>query len=522
MTAKLTENEIYLLQLAGQKERGVAQYAKEKLAGKVIYKGDQGYSWDMSKRLWVPGKEASLALSFFNDLQGDIDNLIEKLESSGTKLVDYGQEKGRLKGMLESFSGISRMNPVWKFCTRLLQDNDVQLDRYNDFLPLKGGNKVNLRTGEITVRTSEDLWSYEIEATGTECSEQAKADNLRYFENLCRAADARNQELLADMSEAEKQAYELEPHPTVLDYFQRLLGYGLTYEIFDKAFYVFSGISDSGKSHVLERMSMIFSERIGSCPREVFIRNPNEGNHQTHLGALEGKSLVYVSELEQGKSLNAAQIKALTGGDKMSIRKAYAKENYDLQVFCKCVVGTNEMPKMNGGDSGLMTRLRKIPFMENQVKKDPVERLKNQQMLQRLETQDGINATFAWILEGAIKVFAELEQGRTRILPPHIVTCEGAEFLGDHDSFQHFLAERCEVWEEGKGERKDYTFERSQLQNMYAVFCGDFSYTGEEKLHKSTLVDRIKARFPGQKTRGAFIGLRPKPGSELEDPWGSK
>jgi hypothetical protein len=485
---KLTPTELELLVFLSEGEGGIANYGEKVLAGKVLYQDKKGYQWCEKSKLWKEGNSDILAQGFFNDLRQAIKALEERVEKVSD---DKEEHRSFIKESHKPVRGIALMNGIWRKIEGFLSKREIEFNNYSHELPLKGGNKIHLRTGVVSERTSKDFWTYEIGATGVECSEQAKKDNLEYYTNYCTRPD---------------KSVDVE----LLTYLQDLLGYFMTYEVGDKAFYVILGTGGTGKTQLMKRFGDILtSKRVSTCSRDVFVKPANEGNHNTYYKTLSGLSLAYVSELEDGKPLNGAVMKALSGEDEITYRGAYDRLPTTCKFTCKFVVITNEMFKMDGGDSGLISRLHRILFTNDLEHVPTAQRQINERLIARLKTQDGINATFAWCLEGSMRVLANVENNITTITPPACVVEESAVFAEESDSFKHFLSEKCDICP-SPDVMPAYTYPREMFHKAYIQFCKDHNYTGSQRLGKSQRVDRVRSMFPGQHTRNPFIGFKAK------------
>jgi hypothetical protein len=470
---KLTVKELELLEFLRKGEGGIANYGEKILTGKVLYQGKTGYQWCDKTKLWKEGKSDILAQKFFDDLFDEIDLLEVRVNKVSD---DKENHAGYIKATLKTLRAINKTNSIWSKIEGFLSKQSEKFNTCEDHLPLKGGKKIHLLTGIITDRIPQDFWTYEIKATGVECSEEAKKDNLRYFTNYCIRSDRTvNVELL--------------------EYLQLLHGYFITYETGDKAFYVILGVGGTGKSQMLKRLeSILTSNRISTCSSDVLVKPANAGNHATYLKSLDGLTMVYTVELEDGKPLNGAVVKQITGGDSITYRGAYDRLLTTSTFKCKVVVITNLMFKMDGGDSGLIDRLRRILFT-NDLQHIPIEeRQANEEMIARLNTQDGINATFAWYLEGARRVLENKQRNILEIPAPQCVLEESAVFSEESDSFKHFFNELCEVCP-SPDVLPAYVYERDQFHIDYTRFCVRHSYTGDQKLSKTRLVDKIRSQF---------------------------
>ena len=490
----LTEEQETLLQDVLNGQQGLADYGVHILRSEILYSGGVGHTWSDKEKLWVKSEgNAKLRADFIRSTREKLSSLEILLSPEDCKIPDAKTLLASVRAAIGHLNNISRNSQIWSSIESYLQSVPQKLNEYDTVLPLKGGKKIDLQTGEITERTREDFWSYEIGATGLDCSERAKEDNLRYFQNFFRKDGKVNQEWL--------------------DYLQKMLGNGLTFNMQDKSFCTFVGRSNTGKSHIFNRLMLVLGKRVASCSPDLFMKNYAEGNHQTYFETIDGGvSMGFISELEDGKAINGECVKKITGDDEIVYRPCYGKTMKRLQVVTKLFVGLNTMPKMNGGDSGLQTRLRIIPFECSQRRTDPVESKENEKMLRRLRSQDGINATFAWLVEGARKVLQDLEDGITLIEVPESLAELSEEHMKEADSFRDFVESQCDLWTpECGGKPSDYKYPRQQLQTAYVRFCKEHNITGTQSLAKGQVLGRLREMFPNAPKSGPWEGIRERP-----------
>jgi len=505
---QLNTEQTLLLKNCEDGDRGLANYGHQILNEtskiEILPNGDVcSYSWNDGRKLWVL-KEKGAKLLFFNETTSHLKPLCEAFAELASKPDDplfstqrqqfpkFLYQAKMLGKFLDKCNEGKTMSVVWNMiCCSLATSQDRQMDHYSDFLPLKGGKKISLRTGQITDRTRDDLWSYEILATGTDCTDQAKADVQRYYQNIC---------------------YNDEGHvdAELMKYFQTLMGYFMTFEVGDKSVYFFVGHSDSGKSDIVNQMVHVLTKkRVGPVQSEVFVASNNSSNHQTYLLAMKGKSLVFCQELPKGRQLNSDTVKRSTGDDEVNIRRCNGKDNENIRITSKLAVFSNVMVEIDGSDSGMKTRLKKIPMNRDLVHLPPAERQLNLEMLVRLKSQDGANALFAWWLEGAMQYYANSEMLIERIELPAVVVEQNQTFLQESDSFKHFLEDRTDVWTAASSQPKsEYVYKRDDIQRDYRAFCTKHSYTKEQVAVKSQVVDRLKQLLHDRRIRGDWIGIR--------------
>src|SRR5207244_1141749 len=76
---------------------------------------------------------------------------------------------------------------------------------------------------------------------------------------------------------------------------------------------------------------------------------------------LVGKRLVYVDELDEGRQLDEARVKALTGSERSTGRGVYEGQQ-EWTNTAKVWLDLNHLPAFKGVDHGIERRPRVIPF----------------------------------------------------------------------------------------------------------------------------------------------------------------
>jgi putative DNA primase/helicase len=145
----------------------------------------------------------------------------------------------------------------------------------------------------------------------------------------------------------------------------------------------------------------------GPVPAEIILEesrhNQKTGGAPTpELMALRGKRLVWASETNEGKRLNAGKAKWLTGGDTLVGRSLYGKRMVSFAPTHTIFLITNHRPKANPDDYALWGRLHIVPFdlsfVDNPDPANSQERQRDKELADKLKTEaPGI---LAWIVRG--------------------------------------------------------------------------------------------------------------------------
>lgn len=216
----------------------------------------------------------------------------------------------------------------------------------------------------------------------------------------------------------------------LLRYVFKACGYTLTGETSEKCFFFLHGNKgDNGKSVFIATLMRILGPYASSTPSSTLLAKINDGAIPNDLARLRGVRAVSASETEEGKRLDEAMIKQLTGGDRISARFMRA-EWFDFLPTFKIWMTGNHKPIVRGQDKAIWRRIKLIPFLysvpHEKQDKDLVEKL--------WQEKEGI---LAWLVDGCMAWRKE------RLGTPEIVTAAVAEYREEMDELGRFIEECC-------------------------------------------------------------------------------
>jgi phage/plasmid-associated DNA primase len=174
------------------------------------------------------------------------------------------------------------------------------------------------------------------------------------------------------------------------------------------------------------------------------------------MARLPGVRMTCTGEIGQGRRLDEAKVKDMTGGDMIAARFMRA-EFFDFTPVFKLWLYGNHKPRITGDDHGIWRRVRLIPFVATigEGEKDP-------NLPDRLAAE--LPGILAWAVRGC------LDWQREGLGTPEAVTRATERYRAEQDTVGAFMAERCELhpqawvkarelyqayqrWAEGGGER---------------------------------------------------------------------
>jgi len=182
----------------------------------------------------------------------------------------------------------------------------------------------------------------------------------------------------------------------VIDFVQRLVGYGITGLVREQCFGVLWGRGANGKSVFLGALTDVLEPIVGTAAFSAF-EVKQSGSSTTDLASLRGKRMVVAQEGERAKPMAEAIIKRVTGGDRVTARHLYKEQMTFLPKFL-LLMASNHKPRFGGQDEGLWRRVKMVPFDRYFA---PDERDPHLPDKLRAEAV-GI---LAWCVEGAIEYY---------------------------------------------------------------------------------------------------------------------
>lgn len=277
-----------------------------------------------------------------------------------------------------------------------------------------------------------------------------------------------------------------------IEFLQRAIGYSLTGDVSEHVMFVLHGGGANGKSTLLEALSYVFGDYASVTPFETFTGDPKEtGSANPSLASLVGARFVIASEVNEGRRLNEAAVKLVTGGDAVRTRNLYEKE-FTFSPAFKVWLACNHKPQIRGTDDGIWRRIRLIPF---EAKFDGVAKKKDPKLLARLKSEaPGI---LAWAIRGA-NAWRKSGLGNA-----DAVLRATAEYRDESDKLGAFIGECCQRDPSGTS--------RVGASALYAAYKKWAEDHGEHPITSTAFGLRIKERGfaldPNSKRERKYVGL---------------
>jgi putative DNA primase/helicase len=254
------------------------------------------------------------------------------------------------------------------------------------------------------------------------------------------------------------------------------------------------GTGANGKSVFINTLTGVLGDYAAVAPMSTFMASHTD-QHPTDLAMLHAVRLVVAQETEVGRHWAEARIKAITGGDPITVRFMRA-DFFTYKPQFKLVIVGNHKPALRNVDEAIRRRIHLVPFT---VTIPPEERDKG--LFDKFKPEwPGI---LQWAIDGC------MEWRRIGLAPPAAVVNATDKYLADEDSFAHWIEEKCIV---GKGLQRA----GGDLWGSYKAWCDlNNEHAGAQKSFGQELEKRGFERrhtMYGALYRG--VDLKPPPARE--------
>lgn len=223
------------------------------------------------------------------------------------------------------------------------------------------------------------------------------------------------------------------PDAEIRAFLKRFFGYCLTGLTVEQCLVFFYGVGRNGKSTLLDLLVEVFGDYAVTLSIDSFAGESRRGGAEAtpDLARLPGARLVSASEPEMGVKLKDALIKALTGGEKIPVRRLH-QDFIEVDPQFKIILSGNHKPRIDDTSDGIWRRVHLVPF-DIQIPREMVDRALPRKL--RAEAE----GVFAWLIEGALDY---LNHG---LAPPAKVMAATQDYREESDPIGTFIRSACVV-----------------------------------------------------------------------------
>ena len=288
----------------------------------------------------------------------------------------------------------------------------------------------------------------------------------------------------------------------LVEYLQRLLGYGLTGIVNEKIFPVFHGKTGwNGRTLLVETINFVMGKLAGSIPAEMLLSQrfvKSSSGPSPDIMSLKGIRLAFASEIDEGQRFSASMIKKLTGNDELVGRSPHDKYPTRFAPTHKLIVMTNTQPAAPAHDQAFWERLQLIPFEISFVNRDPQEPHERRANLnlgrEILKEASGI---LAWLVRGCLL-------WQIHGINPPLCIKEASKLYQRNEDMMADFVDECVAREQAARER---------AADLYACFVKWYHENIGPKEPSGTWFGKtIRAKFEKIKSNGVvyYVGCRIK------------
>lgn len=225
----------------------------------------------------------------------------------------------------------------------------------------------------------------------------------------------------------------------LIDYMQRLFGYGISGETVEHIFPVMHGAGRNGKSLIVEAIGYALGDYAGPVPAEMLLessRSSSAASPTPEIMALKGLRIAFASETDEGRRFSAAKVKWLTGGDQLTGRGLHDKRLTTFDPTHLLVLLTNHKPSAPDGDFAFWERCFLIPHKRRFVSREPDPDKDNELPADKYlghKLRECAPGILAWLVMGC------LEWQRRGLDPPADIVTATSEYQADEGTMERFL-----------------------------------------------------------------------------------
>lgn len=271
--------------------------------------------------------------------------------------------------------------------------------------------------------------------------------------------------------------------PEWVGFLKRSIGYAVvgvpTEEI---VIYWYGEGGRNGKGTLAKLLQNVLGPLARTFPSEMLLLQKHTASSSSpspELANLEGVRLAFFSEVNEGRIIDSAKVKNLSGRDKISCRRLFSNIDLQIEPSHTMIMQTNYKPRAPADDKALWARNILMPFKASFVRnpQQPHERPLKENLKEELqEESEGI---LLWIIEGC----REYQAHGLQI--PQSVLDETEGYRKENDGIGRFLEERCDLVSE-------FSTPKGKMEKEIMNFCEVHGFT---RPSRKEISNYLKERF---------------------------
>jgi putative DNA primase/helicase len=274
---------------------------------------------------------------------------------------------------------------------------------------------------------------------------------------------------------------EVQPEEDMREFLYRIWGYSMTSDYSEQSIFLNYGTGANGKSVALDVLSMIIGDYGQVVPIETLLTSRNkQGRIPNDVARMRGKRFLKCSETAEGRRLDEALIKQLTGGEGVVARFMRA-EYFEFRMTGKIHLTSNFLNHI-GDDDATWRRVHLIPWLVT------IEKSKQNKYLARDLYEQEASGIFNRLLAGLADWRA-----REGLCPPDTARKAVEEYRRNEDVLGQAIDERFT-------EHMDHTECTSACKGHLIFRSGEYLFdeyqrwAGKEAMGKITFYKKLELR----------------------------
>jgi putative DNA primase/helicase len=183
------------------------------------------------------------------------------------------------------------------------------------------------------------------------------------------------------------------PHPDLVPYLQKAIGYTLTGETREECIFVLVGGGRNGKSTVIATLHQVLGEYAGVAEMDTFLGG-GSAKLREDVADMRGRRFVSAQEPFINSKFAEATLKWVSGGDTLRARRLY-EHAQEFQPTHKLWLAMNRVPALRADDDATWSRMRIIPFDVSFAERSDREL--------KAKLREEINGVLQWALRGCAR-----------------------------------------------------------------------------------------------------------------------
>jgi len=182
------------------------------------------------------------------------------------------------------------------------------------------------------------------------------------------------------------------PHPEVINFLQRAIGYTLTGDVREECIFILVGKGRNGKSTLIKILHDLLGSYGGVAEIETFLMS-HRGALREDIADMQGRRFIGAQEPALEGAFAEGKLKWLSGGDMLRSRRLW-EHAQEFAPSHKLWLAVNKLPKLRHDDPAAWSRLRLIPFDVS------FENMPDRELKRKL--RDELNGILNWALQGCL------------------------------------------------------------------------------------------------------------------------